>query len=209
MATYQLEFGKLGDTRPVPPLTVRTTDPNVLARTVVEHARPHITPVLTDMGRPELADSLFRMNRDRTMGQFLYLDLAGGTGAEFLPARITTTPERIQRKRTKGWSKGGAVIVSRPSRFGNPFTIKDAVEAEMGNPHSACAENYGEWLRVGTEGGWYEETYRIGKQVFDRRRVLADLHLLRGKDLACTCPLDEPCHADVLLKLANSAAVTA
>ena len=26
---------------------------------------------------------------------------------------------------------------------------------------------------------------------------------LRGHDLACWCPLDQPCHADVLLELAN------
>jgi len=209
MAHYAIEFGALGDTRPVPDLTVQTTDLNVLDKAVVEHARPHITPVLTELGRPELADCLFRMNKDRTMGQFLHLNLATGMAAEFLPARITTTPERVQRKRTKGWSKGSAVIVSRPSRFGNPFLIKDAIEAEMGEPRSACAANYGEWLRVGTEGGWYEETYRVGSQVFDRRRVLADLHLLRGKDLACTCPLPEPgqpdhCHASVLLDLANA-----
>lgn len=127
-------------------------------------------------------------------------------------------PQRIQRKRTPGWTlatattnPNGAVIVSRPSRFGNPFTIKDAIEAEMDNPRSACASNFAEWLRVGTEGGWYEETYRVGRQVFDRRRVLADLHLLRGKDLACTCPLPEPgqpdlCHAAVLLEWAAKAA---
>ncbi|WP_217235415.1 DUF4326 domain-containing protein [Streptomyces sp. AC555_RSS877] len=125
------------------------------------------------------------------------------------------SPARIQRRRTAGWrladattNPNGAIIVSRPSRFGNPFTIKDAIEAEMGEPRSACAVNYREWLRVGTAGGWYEETYRIGKQVFDRRRVLAELHLLRGKDLACTCPLPaegqpDHCHAAVLLKLAN------
>jgi hypothetical protein len=29
------------------------------------------------------------------------------------------------------------------------------------------------------------------------------LEPLRGKDLACWCPLSEPCHADVLLELAN------
>jgi hypothetical protein len=29
---------------------------------------------------------------------------------------------------------------------------------------------------------------------------------LRGKDLACWCPLDQPCHADVLLELANPVA---
>ncbi|MFE5958901.1 DUF4326 domain-containing protein [Streptomyces rubiginosohelvolus] len=209
MARYDIEFGALGDTRPVPNLTVQTTDLNVLGRAVVEHARPHITPVLTELGRPELADCLFRMNKDRTMGQFLHLNLVTGMAAEFLPARITTTPERIQRKRTKGWSKGSAVIVSRPSRFGNPFTIKGAIEAEWSEPYRACAENYSEWLRVGTEGDWYQETYQVGRQVFDRRRVLDELHTLRGKDLACTCPLPadgEPdhCHAAVLLKLANA-----
>ncbi len=26
---------------------------------------------------------------------------------------------------------------------------------------------------------------------------------LRGRDLCCWCPLDQPCHADVLLELAN------
>ncbi|MFJ1696244.1 DUF4326 domain-containing protein [Streptomyces sp. NPDC088252] len=123
---------------------------------------------------------------------------------------MTERPVRIQRRRTKGWRlPENAVIVSRPSRFGNPFLIKDAIDAEMGEPRSACAVNYREWLRVGTEGGWHEETYRIGKQTFDRRRVLAELHLLRGKDLACTCPLPadgEPdhCHAAVLLELANA-----
>lgn len=120
-------------------------------------------------------------------------------------------PNRIQRRRTRGWRKPeNAVIVSRPSRFGNPFTIQAAVEAEWSDPRSAAAANFAEWLRVGTEGGWYEETYRIGCQVFDRRRILADLHLLRGKDLACTCPLPEPgqpdhCHGATLLGLANSA----
>ena len=33
-----------------------------------------------------------------------------------------------------------------------------------------------------------------------------DLGPLRGKDLVCWCPLDQPCHADVLLELANGAA---
>ena len=32
-----------------------------------------------------------------------------------------------------------------------------------------------------------------------------DIRELRGKDLACWCPLDQPCHADVLLEIANKA----
>ncbi|MEU5976320.1 DUF4326 domain-containing protein [Streptomyces sp. NPDC047315] len=123
-------------------------------------------------------------------------------------------PARILRRRTEGWSLAaatsnplGAVIVSRPSRFGNPFTLQQAIEAEWPNPRRDCAETYRDWLRVGSRGGWFEETYRIGRQTFDRRRVLAELHTLRGKDLACTCPLPEPgepdhCHGAVLLRLA-------
>jgi len=34
-----------------------------------------------------------------------------------------------------------------------------------------------------------------------RERIRA---ALRGKDLACWCPLDQPCHADILLEIANS-----
>lgn len=36
-------------------------------------------------------------------------------------------------------------------------------------------------------------------------RSAADIAELRGKNLACWCPLDQPCHADVLLELANMA----
>ena len=36
-----------------------------------------------------------------------------------------------------------------------------------------------------------------------RAALLARLPELRGHDLACWCPLDGPCHADVLLELAN------
>ena len=32
---------------------------------------------------------------------------------------------------------------------------------------------------------------------------IPNLDELRGKDLACWCPLDKTCHADVLLELAN------
>lgn len=36
---------------------------------------------------------------------------------------------------------------------------------------------------------------------------VADVLELRGKDLCCWCPLDQLCHADVLLEIANSEAV--
>jgi hypothetical protein len=39
---------------------------------------------------------------------------------------------------------------------------------------------------------------RLAVTIADARREL------RGRDLACYCPLDEPCHADVLLEVANA-----
>lgn len=201
MATYEIEFGKLGETYPVPPLTVRTSDPNVLARTVVEHARPHITPVLAELGRPELADCLFRTTSDQTGGEFLHLDLAAGKGIAFLGARINVTPERVQRKRTKGWTKGSAVIVTRPSRFGNPFTLGGAKEwlgAETDEQaREASVMAFRSWVR-GSDQWWMG-----AEAAATRKRLLDGLPELRGRDLACYCPLDQPCHADVLLELAN------
>ncbi|MFJ4418226.1 hypothetical protein [Streptomyces sp. NPDC088925] len=91
MTVYRIEFGKVGDTRPVPPITVDWSDPNRAAREVAEHAIPYLTPVLTEMGRPEFADCFFHHNREMTAGQFMWLDLAAGRGARFCPARLTAT----------------------------------------------------------------------------------------------------------------------
>ena len=86
-------------------------------------------------------------------------------------------PARIQLRRTKGWRKPeGAVVVSRPSRWGNPFPI---------GPDRSAAEavaRYREWIAPRAD------------------EVRAEL---RGRDLCCWCPLDRACHADVLLELAN------
>jgi hypothetical protein len=90
-------------------------------------------------------------------------------------------PKRIQRKRVKGWRMPeGAIYVGRPTAWGNPFIVGE---------HGDAAECVW-WYRhlVGTEN-W--------PKVDDIRECL------RGHDLACWCPLDQPCHADVLLELAN------
>lgn len=114
-----------------------------------------------------------------------------------------TTPRRIQRSRAKGWKMPeGAVYVGRPSLFGNPFICDDpavAVEAfrrflsggtqsfEMGPGKLQYAPNAHE---NALHHGWPEW-------------ARGALHELRGHDLACWCAVDKPCHADVLLELAN------
>jgi hypothetical protein len=99
-------------------------------------------------------------------------------------------PKRIQRKRTKGWRMpDGAVYVGRPTIFGNPFHV--GIDA----PGSFDAtREFRRWLNVenSTGGGGLR-----------RIALLARIIELRGRDLACFCPLDQSCHADVLLELAN------
>jgi hypothetical protein len=114
--------------------------------------------------------------------------------------------KRIQRKRTKGWKMPpNAVYVGRPTKFGNPWTVKAALDSNIFKPE-ACpqvvATEFEEWLR----GTYSRNSEHLGiwNQLFDRReKLMAGLKELRGKDLACWCPLDKPCHADVLLRLAN------
>lgn len=109
-------------------------------------------------------------------------------------------PARIQRKRTKGWRMPpGAVYVGRGTEFGNPFTLAEASEFHsfmMLPDHETPREIVVDWY----------ESWLAGDDV-DRADVKPPsperIALLRGKDLVCWCPLDKPCHADVLLALAN------
>jgi hypothetical protein len=92
------------------------------------------------------------------------------------------TPKRIQRQRTKGWRMPeGAVYVGRPTKWGNPWRTRDWTAEES-------IEMFESLLRLLLKGGLIDSSY---------------LAPLQGKDLACWCPSDKPCHADVLLGLAN------
>jgi hypothetical protein len=94
------------------------------------------------------------------------------------------TPRRIQLRRTAGWRKPeDAVVVSRPSRWGNPHPFRRPTPEERGRVV--------ELFRRDLEAG------RLSFTEDDVRRELA------GRDLCCWCPLDGPCHADVLLEVAN------
>ncbi len=100
-----------------------------------------------------------------------------------------TAPKRIQRKRTKGWRMPeGAVYVGHPGRFGNPYVVGGI------NPFT---------LRKIETNAESVDTYRAARQSWNHDYLMRWLAPLRGHDLACWCPLDQPCHADVLLELAN------
>jgi hypothetical protein len=87
-AVYRIEFGPAW---PIPPITVDYSDPNEAARAVTRHALPYLRTRLEELGRPEFADCFFHTSQDRTVGQFMWLDLPAGRGAKFCPARLTPT----------------------------------------------------------------------------------------------------------------------
>jgi hypothetical protein len=108
-------------------------------------------------------------------------------------------PVRIQRKRTKGWRMPpNTVFVGRPTQWGNP--------AVVGEPHPMCNQaeiDSGHECAKPLTAAEAVEVFRALPFTDD------DLAPLRGKNLACFCALDQPCHADVLLELANRPAIRA
>jgi len=117
-------------------------------------------------------------------------------------------PKRIQRKRTKGWRMPeGAVYVGRPTMFGNPVAVDERCTAKQ------AVQAYRFFLRASQAKLLRSTVYEdrtpapmagLG-MILWREKVKRALPDLRGKDLVCWCPLDKPCHADVLLQLANAA----
>jgi len=102
--------------------------------------------------------------------------------------RASALPQRVQLKRSAGWKMpANTVKVDRTTRWGNPFTI-----AECGSAAIAVAQ-HGRWMRgeIGAPGGVEPPL----------RDVLRSA--LAGRNLACWCALNGPCHADLLLILAN------
>lgn len=124
-------------------------------------------------------------------------------------------PIRIQRKRTKGWKMPpNTVSVTRPGKHGNPFRVGGYFK--VGGPHvmSGISMAWSErciWNKETDPAIAIAEGYALiesAAQAVDLfRKLVARGHVkaddLRGKNLACFCRLDQPCHADVLLEIAN------
>jgi uncharacterized protein DUF4326 len=118
-------------------------------------------------------------------------------GTDSLALTSAASPARVQLSRAKGWRMPpNTVRVSRPGKWGNPFRIGDikwfvndadpddrVVIYVNSNAEAVAAFR---WLAA-------QEKYRT--------QVVAEL---RGKNLACWCKPGEPCHADVLLEIANA-----
>ncbi len=117
------------------------------------------------------------------------------------------TPVRIQRKRTKGWkAPEGAVYVGRPSKWGNPVKVNRLLSRKS----AKTVYEFYVWpdadqeQELSNRQKFYLSLAR-GKKAPSMEMIRRELS---GKDLICWCPLGEPCHADVLLEIANQTEVS-
>lgn len=125
-------------------------------------------------------------------------------------------PRRIQLSRKAGWKladhvAGEYVIVDRRSGFGNPWGVHPRGKRWMvlrnGNfpvlgefdtkpeAQGLAVELFHRWLT--------DDEFAATLPEMGRDWILDSLDDLRGKDLCCWCADGTPCHADVLLALAN------
>jgi hypothetical protein len=100
-------------------------------------------------------------------------------------------PTRIQMRRTAGWRKPVTTIyVGRPTIWGNPWVVGGKAHGAI-DPATAVAR--------------YESALTKGELKDNEGNALIDrVSELRGRNLACWCDTDKPCHADVLLHFANA-----
>jgi hypothetical protein len=118
-------------------------------------------------------------------------------------------PKRVQMSRQHPWRADNpdAVIVARPSKWGNPFKVVRDDDDNWDVRHDGITFDY---------AASKEDALELAVEIFAleiaptasidgiQYPLYVDIEReLGGKDLACWCPLDQPCHADVLLVLAN------
>lgn len=114
------------------------------------------------------------------------------------------TPKRIQRKRTKGYkTPPNTIYVGRPSKYGNPFRV-----VKLSDGYWSVKTNYKDLFNTLIENCRPAYKTQIEAQYdavkcFEIINNKKDYSELKGKNLSCFCKNGTPCHADVILKLAN------
>lgn len=102
---------------------------------------------------------------------------------------MSDQPIRVQLSRAKGWRMPpNTVKVDRTTMFGNRWKVGTHSNS-LGRPVATVSEAV--------------EVYRAIAWV-EPHMIAWVRERLRGKNLACWCRLDQPCHADVLLEIANA-----
>ncbi|MFI0900591.1 DUF4326 domain-containing protein [Streptomyces sp. NPDC020983] len=119
-------------------------------------------------------------------------------------------PERIQRKRQAGWRKPeGAVYVGRGSKWGNPWAIAETDTLSGWTVKWTGPGRTPVGLRREIPAHNQRDAHALAVECFEVW-VYAQPELLEaarcdlaGRDLMCWCADSMPCHADVLLAIAN------
>jgi hypothetical protein len=97
----------------------------------------------------------------------------------------------------------GAVYVGRPGKFGNHWRVGEVWDQPyVWHVASAAAAIVDGSVRITRSIA--ADLFRADITNWNHDYLMRWLAPLRGHDLACWCPLDQPCHADVLLELANA-----
>ncbi|MBS0661363.1 MAG: DUF4326 domain-containing protein [Verrucomicrobia bacterium] len=130
-------------------------------------------------------------------------------------------PGRVQLSRRKGWRMPpNTVSVARPGRFGNPFRVFGQDEflycdashrrtvltpwVIFSHDQDIVRNPATPAMAVAHYRRWLAREFDTAGIVRPCTLTEADVRSLRGKNLACWCPLGAPCHADVLLEFANA-----
>jgi len=123
--------------------------------------------------------------------------------------------KRIQRRRTKGWRMPeNTVYVGRGTKWGNPLKVIPDKQfddgfgkifvhswgANMWHDTGLCGDTSDmlHMYRLMLEGAKF---MNVKLQVWSNHFARLDFSELKGKDLACWCPLDKECHADILIEM--------
>ena len=139
---------------------------------------------------------------------------------------MADSPRRIQLSRAAGWRMpDNTVKVTRPGRWGNPFNLRSSehcwtalhhgFKADRAGRQAASVAMFRAWIHEGkateVDCGLVADTPTGKIEVASSPAIaapappsLAEIREhLAGKNLACWCKPGDPCHADVLLELAN------
>lgn len=109
---------------------------------------------------------------------------------------VIEKPKRIQRKRTKGWKMPpNTVYVGRGSKFGNMWLITKT--------HSALQACQLYSVTIHSIFDRYDTNEPEDELSSNQVELVDSIRKLKGKNLVCWCSIDQPCHADILLEIAN------
>ena len=110
---------------------------------------------------------------------------------------------RIQMTRKAPWRADhpDAVIVARPSKWGNPYkVVRSGYAWDLWRWHTFIGQSTSKSGQIRAAVDRYREAIRSGTAEVTVDEIRAEL---AGRDLACWCPLSSPCHADTLLAIAR------